>query len=169
MKKQKKALLILAASLTMAASFSMPAAADTWEDFEFYWDDSWEDSGDSWYDFSDEDSWNDFWDDFWGDFSYDYSDDYTYEYDPYWYDKDDSLSEGDKAAYHFMEHYYTVSEETQANNAAVIAQYDRIAANPCHETASAEMAWVEIPVWRLRNGQKVSDTARVQVLSSVSE
>ncbi len=47
-------------------------------------------------------------------------------------------------------------------------QVDRIAANPCDATASAEMVSVEIPVWRLRNGQKVAGTAHVQVLSSIA-
>ena len=38
---------------------------------------------------------------------------------------------------------------------------DRIAANPTPEAAQAEMVWVEIPVWRLKNGQKTAGTDKV--------
>ena len=48
-------------------------------------------------------------------------------------------------------------------------QIDRIVANPCDATASAEMVSVEIPVWRLRNGQKVAGTTHVRVLSSIAD
>ena len=92
-----------------------------------------------------------------------------WNHDSYWYDKDDSLSEGDKAAYHYYEHYYRFSGDNQAYYDKVGEQYSKIEANPCHEVAIQEMQWVEIPVWRLRNGQKVPDTDRVQVLSSVAE
>ncbi|HIR06299.1 MAG TPA: M15 family metallopeptidase [Candidatus Copromonas faecavium] len=48
-------------------------------------------------------------------------------------------------------------------------QFSRIAENPSAEMAAQEMVWVEIPVWRLVNGQKVADTDRVQVLSSIAD
>lgn len=90
-------------------------------------------------------------------------------YDPLWYEKDESLSEGDKTAYHYIYTYQDYSLRTDEHFLQVEEQYNRIAANQTAETAAAEMVWVEGPVWRLRNGQKTADTARVQVLSSISE
>lgn len=92
--------------------------------------------------------------------------------DPLWYEKDESLSEGDKASYHYQDTYYQWDESKNYGSEymqRVAEQCARIEANPCHETAVAEMTWVEIPVWRLRNGQKVPDTTRVQVLSSIAD
>lgn len=40
---------------------------------------------------------------------------------------------------------------------------------PTPEAAQAEMVWVEIPVWRLKNGQKTAGTDKVQVLSSIAD
>lgn len=89
-----------------------------------------------------------------------------------WYDNADYLSEGDKAAYHYSEKYWKWNEYKAYGSRymqSVLDQYARIEANPTPETAAREMAWVEIPVWRLRNGQKVPDTTRIQVLSSIAE
>ena len=93
---------------------------------------------------------------------------YGYNYDPDWYLKADYLSEIDKAAYHYSSKYYNWDAYNPDEIAKVREQVDRIAANPCDATASAEMVSVEIPVWRLRNGQKVAGTAHVQVLSSIA-
>lgn len=90
-------------------------------------------------------------------------------YDPLWYEKDETLSEGDKAAYHYNDTYYNYNAGSVEAYQKVAEQYERIAANPCHETAVQEMAWVEIPVWKLKNGQKVAGTAKVQVLSSIAD
>ena len=38
-------------------------------------------------------------------------------------------------------------------------------ANPSKEEAERHMVWVEVPVWRLQDGKKVSDTERIQVLN----
>ena len=62
---------------------------------------------------------------------------------------------------------YSLRTEERWNQ--VNAQYDRIAANPTPEAAQAEMVWVEIPVWRLKNGQKTAGTDKVQVLSSIAD
>lgn len=111
-------------------------------------------------DWDSEDSWDSFWVDFsWGD----------YEYDPLWYEKDETLSEGDKAAYHYYDTYYNYNAVTAERYAAANEQYSRILENPSNETASKEMTWVEIPVWRLKNGKKVADTTKVQVLSSIAD
>ena len=37
--------------------------------------------------------------------------------------------------------------------------------NPSKEEAERHMVWVEVPVWRLQDGKKVSDTERIQVLN----
>lgn len=95
-----------------------------------------------------------------------------YTYDPLWYEKDETLSEGDKAAYHYANVYQQWSRDKYNNTEyynRINEQIERIAANPSGETAAPEMAWVEIPVWRLRGGQKVPDTTRVQVLSSIAD
>ena len=41
--------------------------------------------------------------------------------------------------------------------------------NPSHETAVKHMVWVEVPIWKLKNGQKVSSKAKVQVLNLLAE
>ena len=92
-----------------------------------------------------------------------------YNSDPEWYDHVEGLSEGDRAAYHYDAKYYKWDSKTQEYIDKVYEQYNRISANPTAETAAAEMVWVDIPVWRLRNGQKVADTTRVQVLSSIAD
>lgn len=89
-------------------------------------------------------------------------------YDPYWYDSDPYLSEGDKAAYHYAAHYWKYPDNYELVQ-QVWTQYERIAANPSNETASQEMVWVEVPVWRLSGGQKVPGTDRVQVMSSIAD
>ena len=66
-----------------------------------------------------------------------------------------------------MHQDYSLRTEERWNQ--VNAQYDRIAANPTPEAAQAEMVWVEIPVWRLKNGQKTAGTDKVQVLSSIAD
>lgn len=91
------------------------------------------------------------------------------DYDPLWYEKDETLSEGDKAAYHYNDTYYNYNAGSDETYQKVMEQYERIAANPCHEVAVQEMTWVEVPVWRLKNGQKVAGTAKVQVLSSIAD
>lgn len=103
---------------------------------------------------SSDDSWDSY---FWG------------GYDPFWYEKDETLSEGDKAAYHYYDTYFSYETFSEESWKKVNEQYERIAANPCSETASQEMVWVEIPVWRLKNGQKVAGTAKVQVLGAIAD
>lgn len=93
----------------------------------------------------------------------------NWNYDPDWYLKDENLSEGDKAAYHYSAKYYQWDSKAEGMYDRVSEQYDRIAANPCQEAAQAEMTWVEIPVWRLKNGQKMPDTTKVQVMSSIAD
>lgn len=90
-----------------------------------------------------------------------------YTYDPYWYENDETLSEGDKAAYHYSLHHLKYPENYDTSK--VEEQYNRILANPSHETAVNEMVWVEIPVWRLRNGEKIADVTKVQVMSSIAD
>lgn len=85
----------------------------------------------------------------------------------WWYDQNSGLSEGDRAGYHYGEHYWQYPENKSTER--VQEQYARIETNPCSETAVQEMSWVEIPVWRLKNGQKVSDTARLQVMDSIAD
>ena len=41
--------------------------------------------------------------------------------------------------------------------------------NPSHETAVKHMVWVEVPIWKLKNGQKISSKAKVQVIYNGSE
>ena len=41
--------------------------------------------------------------------------------------------------------------------------------NPSHATAVKHMVWVEIPVWKLKNGQKVPSKMKVQVLNLLAE
>ena len=107
-------------------------------------------------------------------YSYGYDDDFYswlfgYEYDPEWYLHDETLSEGEKAYYHYEANYYNWDGKSMETYDKVNEQYNRIAANPSAETAAQEMVWVEIPVWRLVNGQKVPDTDRVQVMSSIAD
>ena len=94
---------------------------------------------------------------------------YSYNYDPDWYLKDDKLSETEKAYYHYYEKLLNWNAHTDEYNAKIVEQLDRIRANPTKETADAEVVSVEIPVWRLKNGQKVAGTAHVTVLSSLAE
>jgi len=94
---------------------------------------------------------------------------YGEDYDPLWYEKDENLSEGDKAAYHYSDVYYKYDEIPDEQYQKMLEQYNRIAANPSNETASKEMAWVEIPIWRLQNGKKVAGTTKIQVLSSIAD
>ncbi len=86
-----------------------------------------------------------------------------------WYDNISSLSEGDKAYYHFLEHYYKSGSHSGDYRKSVNDQCVRIEADPGNAAASAEMAWVEIPIWTIRNNQKVASTTRVQVLSSIAD
>ena len=37
--------------------------------------------------------------------------------------------------------------------------------NPSKEEAERHIVWIEVPVWRLKDGKKVSDTERIQVLN----
>lgn len=108
--------------------------------------------------------WND-WNDWsaWGDWGSGYNN------DPEWYDHVEGLSEGDRAAYHYDAKYYKWDSRTEEYIGKVQEQYSRIYTNPTAAAAAAEMVWVDIPVWRLRNGQKVADTTRVQVLSSIAD
>ena len=112
---------------------------------------------------SDGTGWNDWydWSD-WGNWG-------GYNNDPEWYDHVEGLSEGDRAAYHYDAKYYNWDSRTPEYIGKVQEQYNRIYANPTAETAAAEMVWVDIPVWRLRNGQKVADTTRIQGLSSIAD
>lgn len=41
--------------------------------------------------------------------------------------------------------------------------------NPSHATAVKHMVWVEVPVWNLKNGKKVSSKARIQVLNLLAD
>ena len=41
--------------------------------------------------------------------------------------------------------------------------------NPSHATAVKHMVWVEVPVWYLKNGKKVSSKARIQVLNLLAD
>ena len=41
--------------------------------------------------------------------------------------------------------------------------------NPSHATAVKYMVWVEVPVWNLKNGKKVSSRARIQVLNLLAD
>ena len=41
--------------------------------------------------------------------------------------------------------------------------------NPSHETAIRHMVWVEVPIWKLKNGQKVPGKMKVQVLNLLAE
>ena len=94
---------------------------------------------------------------------------YNYNSDPDWYLKNESLSEIEKANYHYDAKYYNWDAYKTKKYTELREQIERITANPCDETASAEMVSVEIPVWRLKNGQKVADTTHVQVLSSIAD
>lgn len=94
---------------------------------------------------------------------------FGYMWDPDWYEHDETLSEGDKAAYHYSAKYYDYNGKNQETLPLVYEQLERIVANPTAETAAQEMTWVEIPIWRLKNGQKVAGTTKVQVLSSIAD
>ena len=94
---------------------------------------------------------------------------YIYNSDPDWYLTSPDLNEMEKAAYHYSAKYYNWNAYSSERSAKVQEQYDKIAANPSAETAAAEMVNVEIPVWRLKNGQKVADTTHVLVLSSLAD
>lgn len=93
----------------------------------------------------------------------------SYSYDADWYFKVDGISELDIAYYHYYAKYYSWDGRSAERDAKVNEQVDRILANQNDATASAEVVSVEIPVWRLKNGQKVAGTAHVQVLSSVAD
>ena len=41
--------------------------------------------------------------------------------------------------------------------------------NPSNATAVKYMVWVEVPVWNLKNGKKVSSRARIQVLNLLAD
>lgn len=41
--------------------------------------------------------------------------------------------------------------------------------NLSHATAVKHMVWVEVPVWNLKNGKKVSSKARIQVLNLLAD
>ena len=41
--------------------------------------------------------------------------------------------------------------------------------NPSHATAVKHMVWIEVPVWNLKNGKKVSSRARIQVLNLLAD
>lgn len=93
----------------------------------------------------------------------------SYSYDTDWYFKVDGISELDIAYYHYYAKYYSWDGRSAERDAKVNEQVDRILANQNDVMASAEVVSVEIPVWRLKNGQKVAGTAHVQVLSSVAD
>lgn len=81
-------------------------------------------------------------------------------------------TEGDYAAGYYYDCMYQYSDNKSYQSEyiqAVREQYLRIEENPTPETAAAEMVTVEIPVWRLSNGQKVASTTHVQVLSSIAD
>ena len=81
-------------------------------------------------------------------YSYGYDDDFYswlfgYEYDPEWYLHDETLSEGDKAYYHYEANYYNWDGKSMETYDKLNEQYNRIAANPSAETAAqdAPSAW----------------------------
>ena len=49
------------------------------------------------------------------------------------------------------------------------AELEDVYENPSHATAVKHMVWVEIPVWKLKNGQKVPGKMKVQVLNLLAE
>ena len=82
--------------------------------------------------------------------------------------KADGLSEIDIAQYRYYEKYFILGAHSTDLETKVKEQVERISTNPNDATASMEMVSVEIPVWRLKNNQKVAGTAHVQVLSSIA-
>lgn len=85
----------------------------------------------------------------------------------YWYDQMPELDESERIFYHYRDQHWRYLPDKDYSKVA--EQVDRILENPCHETAVQEMVWVEIPVWRLRDGQKIPDVTKVQVLSSIAD
>ena len=65
------------------------------------------------------------------------------------------------------------SARSQAEKTALLKEIEEQLAglreNPSHEEALRHMVWVEVPVWRLKNGEKVPDTAKVQILNRLAE
>ena len=49
------------------------------------------------------------------------------------------------------------------------AELEDVYENPSHATAVKHMVWVEIPVWKLKNGQKVPGKMKVQVLNLLAD
>ena len=48
-------------------------------------------------------------------------------------------------------------------------ELEDVYSNPSHATAVKHMVWVEVPVWNLKNGKKVSSKARIQVLNLLAD
>ena len=48
-------------------------------------------------------------------------------------------------------------------------ELEDVYSNPSHTTAVKHMVWVEVPVWNLKNGKKVSSRARIQVLNLLAD
>ena len=48
-------------------------------------------------------------------------------------------------------------------------ELEDVYSNPSHATAVKHMVWVEVPVWNLKNGKKVSSRARIQVLNLLAD
>ena len=49
------------------------------------------------------------------------------------------------------------------------AELEDVYENPSHAAAIKHMVWVEIPVWKLKNGQKVPGKMKVQVLNLLAD
>ena len=62
-----------------------------------------------------------------------------------------------------MWEYYTEYHES------IDTELQDVYVNPSHETAVKHMVWVEVPIWKLKNGQKVTSKAKVQVLNLLAE
>ena len=92
----------------------------------------------------------------------------SYSNDPEWYLKADGLSEIDIAQYRYYEKYFILGAHSTDLETKVKEQVERISTNSNDATPSMQMVSVEIPVWRLKNNQKVAGTAHVQVLSSIA-
>ena len=48
-------------------------------------------------------------------------------------------------------------------------ELEDVYSNPSHATAVKHMVWVEVPVWNLKNGKKVSSRAKIQVLNLLAD
>ncbi|MGN0157670.1 MAG: M15 family metallopeptidase [Brotaphodocola sp.] len=81
------------------------------------------------------------------------------------------MDEGDFAGNYYYDnlYHYPVIGYNGELEKKVQEQYKRIEANPTAETAAAEMTTVEIPVWRLSNGQKIPSSTSITVMSSIAD